>query len=111
MNRPRQMPLTGGTHDRAAIRRRDEVWLAEARQAATTRIVAVRSHSDLLVVEGSRLGHFEAVPDEAELIFLGIDEQGGAVFVYDADPLETAEAEAFQELRAVGASLSTGDAA
>jgi NAD+ diphosphatase len=111
MNRLRPMPLTGGTHDRAAQRRRDDAWLAQARLAANTRIVAVRSHSDLLIAEGSRLGHFSSMPDDAELIFLGIDPEGGAVFVCDADTCEPADGEAFRELRSVGGALPAGDAA
>jgi NAD+ diphosphatase len=111
MDRPRQLPLAGGTHDRAALRRRDEDWLAQARRAASTRIIAVRSHSDLLIAEGSRLGHFAELPDDAEVVFLGIDESGAALFVYDADAAEVGPLHDFQELRTVGAALSAGDAA
>ena len=103
-----EIPLSG-THDRAAARRRDEAWLAQARQATGTRIIAVRSSGHLLVTDDSRLACVE-VPPDAELTFLGIDEAGAAVFACDADAHELA-ADLFQELRTVGATLPGGDAA
>jgi NAD+ diphosphatase len=124
-----EIPLCAGTHDRAAQRRRDVAWLAAVRQAPSTRVVAVRSQSDLLIAEGARLGCLDlgALPRDAELTFLGVDEQGCAVFVCDAEtlsadprepalamPTDEAGAEAgrvFQELRMAGGLLSAGDAA
>jgi NAD+ diphosphatase len=93
MDRLVEIPLCAGTHDRAALRRRDEAWLAQARQAASSRVIAVRSHADLLVAEGSRLGCLDlaGLPADAELTFLGIDEQGAAVFVCDLDALADAK--------------------
>jgi NAD+ diphosphatase len=110
----RDIPLCAGTHDRAAPRRRDDAWLAEARQAATTRVVAVRGASDLLVEAASRLAAVDprALPAEAELTFLGVDEAGAAVFVLDAEEAEPAKSpHEFQELRLAGAALPAGDAA
>jgi len=114
MERLVEIPMCDGTHDRAALRRRDEAWLAQARQAATTRVIAVRSQSDLLIADGSGLGCLDlsALPDDAELTFLGVDEQGAAVFVCDAEAGGLgAEADAFQDLRVAGAVLSAGDSA
>lgn len=129
MERLTEIPLCRGTHDRAAARRRDDAWLAEALQAATTRVVAVRGHSDLLVAGASRLAcvSLSLLPESAELTFLGIDEATAAVFVCDADALELSEAaifgldagpiepdrneSRFQELRVAGAALPEGDAA
>jgi NAD+ diphosphatase len=114
MERLTDIPLCAGTHDRAALRRRDAAWLAEARQASASRIVAVRAHADLLVAEGSRLGCVDraALAADAELTLLGIDEQGAAVFVYDADAVDlTPGRHEYQELRVAGAALPPGEAA
>ncbi len=114
MERLRRIPLTSGRHDRAAARRRDEAWLAEVRQKGPARIIAVRAQSELLVAEGSRLASLQLahVGDQAELTFLGIDTEGHAVFVCDADACELAlDQHAFQELRSVGGALHEDEAA
>ncbi|HLQ34565.1 MAG TPA: NAD(+) diphosphatase, partial [Chloroflexota bacterium] len=78
---------------------------------------AVRSQSELLVADGSRLASLETahVGQDAELTFLGVDLEGAAIFVCDADACELAaellEAHAFHELRAIGGALTPDDAA
>ena len=90
--------FAGGTVDRAGLRRRDEAWLSEVRLSASTRLIAVRHPSQLLVVEGSCLARLEA-PDDADLTFLGVDGEGNAIFACeyaDESPDRT-----FEELRAL----------
>lgn len=115
MEPPRSIPFTISDVDRAALRRRDEAWLAEARQAASTRLIVVRSAAQLLVFEGPRLGHLtaEAIDPDSELTFLGLDSDGAALFAIDAeahDNLALAE-HAFDELRAIGPVVPAGEAA
>src|SRR5712691_9658905 len=117
MERLRSIPLTSGRHDRAAVRRRDEAWLRQVVRKGPLRIIAVRSQSELLVADGSRLASLETahVGQDAELTFLGVDLEGAAIFVCDADACELAaellEAHAFHELRAIGGALTPDDAA
>lgn len=103
--------FTGATLDRAGLRRRDEAWLAGARLAASTRIVAVSSASRLLVADGPCLGcvSLAGLPEGAELTFLGVDD-AGAIFACDLSP-EPSEAGAFEELRALAALLPAPEAA
>ena len=103
-------PITfaGGSHDRSGLRRRDEAWLAEARAAASTRVLHVRPPSQLLVAEGSCLACLEA-PEGAELTFLGVDAVGSAIFACeyaDESPDLT-----FEELRALAATVPGTEAA
>lgn len=112
----------GGTLDRASWRRRDDAWLAEARSAAGTRVLVVRAASELLIADGPRLSHItsERLPEAAELTFLGIADDGTAVFAFDADAAGhggsafndvflTDEA-TFGELRALAADLAPFEA-
>ncbi|MCX6023304.1 MAG: NAD(+) diphosphatase [Chloroflexi bacterium] len=112
------MTFAGGTADRAGQRRLDEAWLAEARQAAATRILVVRSSSQLLVAGEGRLGSLGAhlVDPAAEMTFLGVDGDGAAIFVYDfgaEDPAlrQAQDGLAFEELRPLAAVLPAEDAA
>ena len=106
--------FAGTTVDRAALLRRDEAWLAEARHAPSTRVIAVRLPTQLLMAEGPRLGQVSAasLPAEAALTFLGLDDGGGALFAFDMGTDGDAPSEhAFEELRALAAILPAGEAA
>lgn len=117
-------PVTfaGGTANRAGLRRRDEAWLAEARLAASARVIVVRSASRLLVAGGEQLGQVRAadLPEGADLTFLGLDGSGAAIFVFDGGPDEAPrvgnampvpDGHAFEELRALAARLPAEEAA
>lgn len=116
MSRPFNVPFAAGTHDRAAFRRRDDTWLEEARQAPGTRILVVRASAQLLA-SGAELGHLppHAVPAGADVTFLGLDEDGQAVFVLDAGAdgaaLPLPETTEFTELRTLAAATPGGPAA
>ncbi|MDE3075148.1 MAG: NAD(+) diphosphatase [Chloroflexota bacterium] len=111
----RSVTFSAGAHDRAAARRRDEAWLRETLSAPTTRVLAVRSASQLSVADGSHLGYLRVgeLPAATQLTFLGLDGDGSAVFVFDAgeEPGEPAVAGAFAELRALAAALPENESA
>jgi NAD+ diphosphatase len=123
---PPSLPFAfiGGALDRASWRRRDDVWLAEVRLAEETRVVVVRGASELLVADGPRLNHLAPgrLPEGAELTFLGIADDGTAVFAFDAgaDMSRRAESDAgadalladatFGELRSLAADLAPHEA-
>ncbi len=117
MNTFDSIPFAAHAHDRAARLRRDEKWLAEARLAASTRVVVVKSSSQLLEAAGLQLGHLTTAdfPADAEMTFLGLDAAGRAVFVFDAGaegasaPVSTQES--FAELRILASSLAGQEAA
>jgi NAD+ diphosphatase len=114
MDLPRSIPFTISQVDRASSKRRDDAWLAEARQAPTTRLIAVRSAAQLLVSEGPRLGHLtpDALAAEAELTFLGLDSDGCALFALDADACDGLALDElrFDELRAIGPVVPAAEA-
>ncbi len=112
----REFAFSCYTHDRATARRRDEAWLAEARRAASTRVVVVRAAAQVMAVEEARLGHLNAslLPEDSELTFLGLDQEGRAVFVLDAGekpgPDEIAPEATFVELRSLAGCLAEDEA-
>ena len=111
--------FSSGFHDRAAALRTNAEWLLQAMQTETTRVMVVRSASQLLVTSETQLGHWAPadLADESELTFLGLDAEGRAVFVLDAGERETpahlarAADASFAELRALAATLAEGEAA
>jgi len=115
MEPPRSIPFTVSEVDRSSIRRRDAAWLAEATQASSTRVVVVRSGTQLLVLEGPRLGHMatSALGPESELTLLGVDAGGCALFAIDGDAHDgLVQAEhTFEELRALAPVIPAGEAA
>src|SRR5438067_8208084 len=115
MRRLPSIPFTSSEIDRAGLRRRDDAWLAQARQDSSTRLIVVTSATQLLVVDGPRLGHLAAdlLGPDADLIFLGLDADGAALFAVDADAHETLDltSHTFDELRAIGPVVPAGEAA
>lgn len=111
--------FSSGFHDRASALRTNAEWLSQALQAQTTRVLLMRSHSQLLVASETQLGHWTPadLTDASDLTFLGLDGNGHAVFVADAGERETpahlarAADATFAELRALAATLGEHEAA
>jgi NAD+ diphosphatase len=75
--------FSGEALDRAALRRRDDAWLA-ARLADPTSRVVVASESGVLVDgEQPRLVSPADLPDGVEPVLLGVDGDGRAIFAAD----------------------------
>ncbi len=75
--------FAGEALDRAGQHRRDEAWLAARRADPGARVVAASSEG--VVVEGElpRMLRVDELPDGAELVLLGVDGDGHAVFAAD----------------------------
>jgi NAD+ diphosphatase len=103
--------FAGGTLDRAEqLRTNDES--ERLRRLDTSRAVLVGPGQDVALGADRallrvRLG---ALPDEAELTFLGLDRSGAAVFAYDATEEGPAEGQ-FVGLRELAAELETAEGA
>jgi NAD+ diphosphatase len=113
---PVHPPLARSTLDRAAHRRTDQRWLAEAWQRARVLVVDVAAGSRTLVgtsTDRPELVLFgprdvpEVGPDDR--LFLGIEPDGVPVFAVDA-PLPVVEGSRPVSLREVGHLLSDRDA-
>jgi NAD+ diphosphatase len=75
--------FAGGALDRAGPRRRDEAWLAARRADAATRVVVASAAGVLVSGERPRLVAVDELPDGSELVLLGVDGGGRAVFAAD----------------------------
>jgi NAD+ diphosphatase len=107
-------PLARTTLDRAALRRRDPQWLAEAWQRALVLVLDVEAGGRALVQQhpdGSvRLVLLEsAKAPEGERLFLGIDPDGTPLYAVDAE-LPALEGTRPAILRDVGERLDDRDA-
>ncbi|HEX9529615.1 MAG TPA: NAD(+) diphosphatase, partial [Acidimicrobiales bacterium] len=117
-----RIPLTGAGADRAAHRRRDTAWLAEASARAESQVLLVRPPAGLISVGRPPSLSFLAVGEVADvrehLILLSVDEDGAATFALDADLEAVAGLEAvarlagdgpdaaqWGDLRAIGAAI------
>jgi NAD+ diphosphatase len=79
--------FAGGGLDRMGPRRTDDAWLAERRADPASR--AVVATSDGVLVEGDGSPAFVALnelPGDAEVVLLGVDADGTAVFAADPGP-------------------------
>ena len=107
-------PLARTSLDRAAHRRQDEVWLAEAWKTGLVLVIDVAKGGRALIA-GAADGKPSLVlvaPDtapEGERLFLGVDPAGVPVFAVDAPLPETAGAAALS-LRDIGDRLDPRDA-
>jgi len=114
--------LSNPEFDRAAHRRLDEAWLAEARRSAEARIAPIWRARSLIAVEGD-LRRAAVLPGAAfrpdedfEIVFLGIDD-GRPQFAVDVSALEPDEAAArfgahgaFEDMRMIGQLLPNAEA-
>ena len=110
--------FSGSPLDRAGARRTDERWVAATLAAPRSRAVVVTADG-VLVTTGEdgepRLARvpLAELPDSAEAVLLGLDDEGAATFAVDGEPLAaSAELPAGATplgLRDAGALLSRGD--
>ncbi|MEV4707258.1 NAD(+) diphosphatase [Actinoplanes sp. NPDC049316] len=107
-------PLARTSLDRAAHRRKDEAWLAEAWKSGLVLVIDIAKGGRALIAgaDGEKpslvlVGGSEA--PEGERLFLGVDPAGAPIFAVDAPLPETAGAEA-RNLRDIGDRLDPRDA-
>jgi NAD+ diphosphatase len=104
---------------RAAHHRRDAAWLAQALDAADTKLIPFNKHRPFVIDEGGEtqpgwLGSHARgmLGADALMLFLGLDPEGVAHFAVDvADVRPVAELGRFDDLRALGPRLSYDDLA
>lgn len=107
-------PLARTSLDRAAHRRRDEAWLAEAWKTGLVVVVDIAKGGRALVSGASTdspalvLIGADAAPD-GERLFLGVDPAGVPIFAIDA-PLPEAAGSEPRTLRDIGDRLNPRDA-
>ena len=75
--------FAGEALDRAGPHRRDEAWLAARLADAATRVVVASAAGVLVSGERLRLLAVDELPDGLELVLLGVDGGGRAVFAAD----------------------------
>jgi NAD+ diphosphatase len=107
-------PLARTALDRAAHRRKDDAWLAEAWKTGLVVVVDIAKGGRALIAGASTdsprlvLVGADAAPD-GERLFLGVDPAGVPIFAIDAPLPETPGAEA-RTLRDIGDRLDPRDA-
>jgi NAD+ diphosphatase len=92
--------FAGGALDRAGTRRGDEAWLSARRADPATRIVAASEAGVLAAGDRPRLLTVDELPDDAELVLLGIDGEGRAVFAADLGDAYSGERRGLRDLAA-----------
>jgi NAD+ diphosphatase len=75
--------FAGEVLDRAGERRHDEAWLAARRADPTTGVVVADEAGVLVNGERPRLVEVDELPDGLDLVLLGVDVDGRAIFAAD----------------------------
>ncbi|HEX6698415.1 MAG TPA: NAD(+) diphosphatase [Solirubrobacteraceae bacterium] len=75
--------FAGGALDRAGPHRRDDAWLAARIADPATRVVAASEEGAIVAGEGPRLFAVADLPEGLDLVLLGVDGDGHAVFAAD----------------------------
>jgi NAD+ diphosphatase len=75
--------FAGEALDRAGQYRRDEAWLAGRLADPATRVVAASAAGVIVAGERPRMFAVDALPEGLELVLLGVDGDGRAVFAAD----------------------------
>jgi NAD+ diphosphatase len=75
--------FAGEALDRAGPQRGDEAWLAARLSDPATRVVAASAAGVIVAGERPRMFAVDALPDGVELVLLGVDGDGHAVFAAD----------------------------
>jgi NAD+ diphosphatase len=75
--------FAGEALDRAGPHRGDEAWLAARLADPATRVVAASAAGVIVAGERPRMFAVDALPDGLELVLLGVDGDGHAVFAAD----------------------------
>jgi NAD+ diphosphatase len=108
--------------DRAAIRRKDDTWLAEARLRDDARLAIFHKLTPFIIDEGTSVGwlggHAASLFGASPLaLFLGVNAQGAPTFAmeapddFDMGQFPLAELGDFVDLRGTAGNLPTGDLA
>jgi len=105
----RPLPLARSVVDRAAHRRRDEAWLAEAWQRAQVLVVDTAAGGAALLDEEGELVLRAPLAADADPMFLGVDADGAVFFAVEG-PVVAAGALRPVTLREAGRDLSERDA-
>jgi NAD+ diphosphatase len=81
-------PITfaGGVLDRAGARRTDSAWLEARRSDPASRAVVGVEDGVLAAADEPALVALDALPGDGELVLLGVDGSGAAVFAADPGP-------------------------
>jgi NAD+ diphosphatase len=105
------LPFKETAFDRAAHRRRDEAWLAQARADPTSRVLVVEDGVRVPVEHDGALAWLplDVAHIDESLIFLGLDEKECALFAVDGGEVGPAGMR-YANLREVGVSLGDEDA-
>jgi NAD+ diphosphatase len=75
--------FAGEALDRAGPQRRDDSWLAARLADPATRVVAASESGVIVAGERPRMFAVDALPEGLELVLLGVDGEGHAVFAAD----------------------------
>jgi NAD+ diphosphatase len=75
--------FAGESLDRAGPQRRDDSWLAARLADPATRVVAASESGVIVAGERPRMFAVDALPEGLELVLLGVDGEGHAVFAAD----------------------------
>jgi len=75
--------FAGEALDRAGAQRRDEAWLAARLADPESRVVAASEAGVVIAGERPRLLAVDELPDGLELVLLGVDRDGRAIFAAD----------------------------
>ena len=110
-SRPPILPFSTTSLDHASERRRDEVWLRAAREDPSSLLLVLEEGVRVpMQLDGTLAwSPLDGTTDDAELIFLGLDEKDRALFALDAP--QVPEGATYANLREVGVSLPDTDAA
>jgi NAD+ diphosphatase len=83
--------FAGGVLDRAGVRRTDAAWLEARRADPSSRAVVAVPDGVLAAGDEPALVALDALPDAVELVLLGVDGRGAAVFAADPGAALAAE--------------------
>jgi NAD+ diphosphatase len=93
--------FAGEALDRAGPHRRDEAWLAARLADPATRVVAADESGVLVAGEQLRLLGVDELPGDLELVLLGVDGDGRAVFAADPGDAFAGERRGLRDLAPV----------
>jgi NAD+ diphosphatase len=93
--------FAGEALDRAGPQRRDDAWLASRLADPATRVVVAGESGVLVDGEGPRLVAVDELPAGLELVLLGVDRDGRAVFAADPGDAFAGERRGLRDLAPV----------
>jgi NAD+ diphosphatase len=93
--------FAGESLDRAGTRRRDERWLAARIAEPATRVIVADEEGIIVDGDGPRLATVDELPSGIELVLLGVDGDGRAVFAADPGDALAGERRGLRDLAAI----------